>query len=52
MGFPVAKIQRVRAMVAGSQFKRILPPVAQLELRRSDPADPNSPLRPGTPSGD
>ena len=47
MGFDKAKIQRVKRMMAGSEFKRILPPVASLGLERADAAGPGSLLRPG-----
>jgi len=32
-GFPLALIRRVRRMIAGSQFKRTMPPVAKLHAR-------------------
>jgi len=47
MGFSKAKIERLHQMMAASEFKRIVPPVAGLALERSDPGDPHSPLRPG-----
>jgi len=47
MGFAEARIRRLHQMIAASEFKRNVPPVALLRLERSDPADPTSVLRPG-----
>jgi NAD+ synthase len=47
MGFAEEKVRRLHRMIAASEFKRNVPPVALLGLERSDPADPASVLRPG-----